>query len=73
MPPTHPEIYHSDRDVEIIIFNGSIINNDATILIIQSCIIIVHVGFIVIFLILITIGSVGGDGDVRVHVGIVDC
>ena len=72
MTPNHPEIYYSDRYVEIIIFNRAIIHNDATILIIQNGIIIVHIGFIIVVFVFIIVGFGVGGIDARVHVGIVD-
>ena len=72
MPLTHPEMSHSERYVELIIFNRAIIHNDSTILIIQSGIIIVHISFIVIFFIFVIIGFVVGGVDASVHVGMVD-
>ena len=73
MPPNHPEISHSDRDVELIIFNRAIIHTDATILIVQSGIIIFQIVFIVVFFILIIFGFVVVDVDSRVQLGVVDC
>ena len=73
MSPNHPEIFHSDRDVELFIFIRAIIHNDATILIIQSGIIIVHIGFTVGFFILLIVGFIVVGVDDRVHVGIIDC
>ena len=73
MPPTHPEIFHNDRDVELIISNRSIIHNYANILIIQSGIIIFHIFFIVFFFICIIVGFIVISIDARVHVGIIDC
>ena len=73
MPPTHPEMPHSDRYVELIILNRAIIHNYATILIIQSGIIIVHISFIIVFLIFIIVGFIVIGVDARVHARIVDC
>ena len=72
MPPTHTEMSHSDRDVEIIILNRAIIYNEATILIIQSGIINVHIGVIAALLILIIAGFVIVGVDARFHVRISD-
>ena len=72
MPPTHTEMYHSDRDVELIIFNRAIIYNDATIIIIQSGIIIFHIEFIVVLFIFIIAGFVFVGVNATVHVVIID-
>ena len=72
MPPTHPEMSHSDRHVELIILNRALFNNYSTILIIQSGIIIVHIGSIGVLFIFITVGFVVISVDARVHIVIVD-
>ena len=66
MPTTHPEISHSDRDVELIIFNRAII------LIIKSGISIVHIWFSVVFFIFIIIVLVAVGIDTRVYIGVFD-
>ena len=70
MPPTHPEISHSDMDVELIIFNTAIVYNDSTILIIQSGMIIVHVGVNGVVFIFVIVGLFIVCVNARVHVRI---
>jgi hypothetical protein len=48
MPPTHPEMFHCARDIEIIAFDRVISHYDATILIIQNNIIVSGVVIVVI-------------------------
>ena len=59
-------------DIELVIYNRAIIHNDANILIIQSGIIISHVGFVIVVFIFIISGIIVFCVNARFHVGIAD-